>query len=210
MKKSPRRPCPSPCSPSPLPVLAQMPPMPPPGPEHEMLKKDVGTWDATVEMFMAPGAPPAVSKGTETVTMMGGFWQLTEFKSEMMGQPFEGRGAMGYDPAKKKFVGTWVDTMAPAYYTVEGTYDAATKTLTAIDGRPRPDRRRHEDEGDDGVEGRRHPRLHDVRPRRQGARHADHLQAEEVMPSRALFPAGARGIAGPSRLPTPRAPRRAR
>jgi hypothetical protein len=115
-----------------VPALAQVPGMPTPGPEHEMLKKDVGTWDATVEMFMAPGAPPAVSKGTETVTMLGAFWQLTEFKSEMMGQPFEGRGTMSYDPAKKKFVGTWVDTMAPAYYTVEGTYDAATKTLTGV------------------------------------------------------------------------------
>jgi hypothetical protein len=120
------------------PALAQMPPMPTPGPEHEMLRKDVGTWDATVEMFMAPGAPPEVSKGTETVTMMGGFWQLTEFKSEMMGQPFEGRGATGYDPAKKKYVGTWVDTMTPGYYTVEGTYDAATKTLTATMEGPDP------------------------------------------------------------------------
>ena len=36
---------------------------------------------------------------------MGGFWQLSAFKSEMMGQPFEGRGATGYDPAKKKYVG---------------------------------------------------------------------------------------------------------
>ena len=154
--------------------------MPTPGPEHEMLKKDVGTWDATVEMFMAPGAPPAVSKGTETVTMLGGFWQLTEFKSEMMGQPFEGRGATGYDPAKKKYVGTWVDSMTPGYYTVEGTYDPATKTLTAIDGGPRPVRRGREDEGDDGVEGRRHPRLHDVRPGRPDRRHAHHVQAEEV------------------------------
>ena len=118
------------------PALAQVPPTP--GPEHEMLKKDVGTWDATVEMFMAPGAPPSVSKGTEAVTMMGGFWQLTEFKSEMMGQPFEGRGAMGYDPAKKKYVETWVDTMAPGYYTVEGTYNAATKTLTAVMEGPDP------------------------------------------------------------------------
>ena len=119
-------------------ALAQMPPMPQPGPEHEMLKKDVGTWDATVEMFMAPGAPPSVSKGTETVTMMGGFWQLAEFKSEMMGQPFEGRGTTGYDPAKKKYVGTWVDTMTPGYYTSEATYDAATKTLTGFMEGPDP------------------------------------------------------------------------
>ncbi|HXK12657.1 MAG TPA: DUF1579 domain-containing protein [Vicinamibacteria bacterium] len=121
-----------------LPALAQMPAMPQPGPEHEMLKKDVGTWDATVESFMAPGAPATVSKGTETVTMMGGFWQLTEFKSEMMGQPFEGRGTTGYDPAKKKFVGTWVDTMTPSYYTVEATYDAAKRTMSTVMEGPDP------------------------------------------------------------------------
>ncbi|HSD66428.1 MAG TPA: DUF1579 domain-containing protein [Vicinamibacteria bacterium] len=118
-----------------VPVLAQMPPMPQPGPEHAMLKKDVGTWDATVEAFMEPGAPPTVSKGTDTVTMVGGFWQVSEFKSEMMGQPFEGRGATGYDPAKKKYVGTWIDSMTPGYYTMEGTYDPATKTLvTTMEG----------------------------------------------------------------------------
>ena len=121
------------------PALAQTPPVPQPGPEHEMLKKDVGTWDATVEMFMGPpGGAPAVSKGTETVTMLGGLWQITEFKSEMMGQPFEGRGAMGFDPAKKKFVGTWVDSMTPGYYTVEGAYDPATKTLTGTMEGPDP------------------------------------------------------------------------
>jgi hypothetical protein len=120
------------------PVLAQMPPLPTPGPEHEMLKKDVGTWDATVEMFMGPGGPPAVSKGTDTVSMLGGFWQLSEFKSEMMGQPFEGRGATGYDPSKKKYVGTWVDTMAAGYYTMEGSYDASTKKMTTVMEGPDP------------------------------------------------------------------------
>jgi len=121
-----------------VPALAQMPPMPQPGPEHELLKKDVGTWDATVEMFMAPGAPPSVSKGTETLTMMGGFWLLSEFKAEMMGQPFEGRGTTGYDPGRKKYVGTWVDSMTPGYYTVEGTYDAARKMLTEVMEGPDP------------------------------------------------------------------------
>jgi hypothetical protein len=121
-----------------VPALAQMPPMPQPGPEHEMLKKDVGTWDASVEMFMDPAGAPGVSKGTETVSMLGGFWQVSEFKSEMMGQPFEGRGATGYDPVKKKYVGTWIDTMTPGYYTVEGTYDPATKTMTTVMEGPDP------------------------------------------------------------------------
>ena len=121
-----------------VPALAQAPPMPQPGPEHAMLKQDVGVWDATVEMFMKPGEPPSVSKGTEIVTMVGGFWQVSDFKSEMMGMPFEGRGATGYDPVRKKYVGTWIDTMTPGYYTVEGTYDPATKTMTATMEGPDP------------------------------------------------------------------------
>jgi hypothetical protein len=112
------------------PALAQMPPPPTPGPEHEMLRKDVGVWDATVEMFGPPGTPPAVSKGTETVTMLGPFWQVGDFKSEMFGQPFEGKGVTGYDPAKKKFVGTWVDTISTGISTVEATYDPVRKMVT--------------------------------------------------------------------------------
>jgi hypothetical protein len=119
------------------PALAQMPGPPQPGPEHEMLKKDVGVWDATVEMLV-PGAPPEVSKGTETVTMLGAFWQIAEFKSQMFGQPFEGRGTTGYDPAKKKFVGTWVDTISTGISTVEAAYDPATKTMTGTMEGPGP------------------------------------------------------------------------
>jgi hypothetical protein len=104
--------------------------MPKPGPEHEMLKGDVGVWDATVEMATAPGAPASVSKGTETNTLVGGFWLVSRFKGDMMGQPFEGLGTTGFDPGKRKYVGTWIDSMTPGLYTSEGTYDAATKTMT--------------------------------------------------------------------------------
>ena len=111
---------------------AQGPEPPKPGPEHERLKKAVGVWDATVEMFQAPGQPPEVSKGTETNTMTaGGLWLVTDFKSTMGGQPFEGHGLAGYDPAKKKYVGTWVDSWTTMLATSESTFDPATKTETA-------------------------------------------------------------------------------
>jgi Protein of unknown function (DUF1579) len=112
-------------------ALAQMPPVPKPGPEHEILKRDVGVWDATVEMQGPPGAPASVSKGTETVSLMGGgLWQITEFKGEMMGQPFEGRGATGFDPNKKKYVGTWVDSMTTGLSLVEATLDPSKNVMT--------------------------------------------------------------------------------
>jgi hypothetical protein len=107
-----------------------MPPLPKPGPEHEVLKADVGVWDAVVETFAAPGQPPSTSKGVETNALMGGMWVVTEFKGDMMGMPFEGRGVTGYDAVKKKYVGTWVDTMSVGIAHAEFTYDAATKTMS--------------------------------------------------------------------------------
>jgi len=104
---------------------------PKPGPEHEILKKDAGIWEATVEENVEPGAPPKVSKGIETNTLAcGGLWLVTDFKGEMMGQPFQGHGVTGYDPQKKKYVGIWVDGMSSALGLLEGTYDAAKKTMT--------------------------------------------------------------------------------
>jgi len=115
-------------------AAAQAPamPMPKPGPEHAILKQDVGTWDATVEMFMAPGAPPMVSKGVETNNMgCGGLCLITDFKGEMApGQAFYGHGVTTWDPAKKKYVGSWTDSMSAGLGIGESTYDAARKTVT--------------------------------------------------------------------------------
>ena len=81
-------------------------------PHHLAMKAAAGTWDAVVKMYMEPGKPPAQSTGTEVNTLVaGGFWMKTEFKSEMMGAPFEGHGLFGYDTHKKAHVGSWVDSM---------------------------------------------------------------------------------------------------
>ena len=108
------------------------PPAPKPGPEQAVLKQDEGAWDATVEMFMAPGAPPMTSKGVETSVMgCGGLCLITDFKGEMgPGQPFHGHGTSAWDPNKKKYVGTWTDSMSSGIAMGESTYDAATKTMT--------------------------------------------------------------------------------
>ncbi len=115
-------------------------PIPKPGPEHEIFKKDVGVWDATVETTMEPGGKPNVSKGVETNTLLGdGLWLISNFQSEFLGAPFQGHGVMGYDPHKRKYVGTWVDSMSTGLSTTEGTYDAKTRTLTTRMEGPGPD-----------------------------------------------------------------------
>jgi hypothetical protein len=108
-----------------------MPPLPKPGPEHQIFKEDVGTWDAIVESFMAPGAPPMTSKGVETDTIgCGGLCLITDFKGEMMpGTTFEGHGVSTWDPSKKKYVGSWTDSMSQGLAISEGTWDPATRTM---------------------------------------------------------------------------------
>ena len=114
------------------PAVAQEMPMPKPGAEHKVLEMDAGTWDATVEMFMAPGAPPMTSKGTEVNTVgCGGLCLISDFKSVMAGAPFHGHGTSTWDPAKKKYVGTWTDSMSQGIALSEGTYDPASKTATS-------------------------------------------------------------------------------
>lgn len=109
-----------------------MPPMPKPGPEHEIFKEDKGAWDAAVETFMAPGAPPMTSKGVETNTIgCGGLCLITDFKGEMgPGMTFEGHGVSAWDPAKKKYIGAWTDSMSQGLLMGESTWDPASKTFT--------------------------------------------------------------------------------
>src|SRR5215472_3416744 len=112
-------------------LLAQQPKKPQPahpemtapkaGPEHDILKEEVGDWDATVEMLTPPGIPP--STGEEKCTLMGGLWVITDFRGDFAGHPFYGHGTIGWNPIKKKYVSTWVDSMATSIGFGESTYD---------------------------------------------------------------------------------------
>jgi hypothetical protein len=105
-----------------------------PGPEHEFLKESAGTWDALVK------SEGKESKGSLTCEIgLNGLWLLDHFKSDLSGMKFEGMGATSYDPAKKKYVNVWIDSMSTSPSTSEGTYDKATKTLTLVGSMPMPD-----------------------------------------------------------------------
>lgn len=109
----------------------QPPPMPKPGPEHEVFKMEEGNWDAVVEMTPAPGAPPQTSKGVEVNTVgCGGLCLISDFKADMGGMPFHGHGTVTWDAMKKKYVGSWTDSMSAGLAISEGTYDPATKQWT--------------------------------------------------------------------------------
>jgi hypothetical protein len=108
-----------------------MPPMPKPGPEHEVLKMDEGTWDAVLEIFADPAAQPMTSKGVEVNTIgCGGLCLISDFKAEMMpGMTFHGHGTTVWDAAKAMYVGSWTDSMSAGLTMGESTHDAAAKKV---------------------------------------------------------------------------------
>ncbi len=107
-------------------------PMPQATAEHKGLANEIGVWDAESKFWLAPGTAPVPSKAVETNKMLGELWMVSEFKGEVMGMSFVGHGQFGYDPHKKKYVGTWIDTFSPHLSVMEGTMDEATQTLTMM------------------------------------------------------------------------------
>src|SRR4029077_2317895 len=109
---------------------------------HKLLASLDGSWNYTIKFWMNPdpNAKPQESKGTAVrKSIMEGRYSVMDVtgKMEMPGPDgkkkettFKGHGIEGYDNVKKKFVGTWVDSMGTGIMFSEGTYDPATKTFT--------------------------------------------------------------------------------
>lgn len=103
---------------------------PTPAPEHAFLLESVGTWNVKTKHFMEPGSPPIEGTATDKVVAIGGFWTSSRYETLFMGQPFIGQCTLGYDPEKKRYVMTWVDSMSHFLFIMEGLYDAKTKTMS--------------------------------------------------------------------------------
>jgi len=104
-----------------------------PGPQHEMLKKMAGEWNAKVTSQMDPSQPAQVENSTSTQTMlMDGRYCQEVVSGQMMGQPFSGMGLTGYDNVLGKYVSTWIDNLGTGIMTSTGTADASGKVITWV------------------------------------------------------------------------------
>lgn len=118
----------------------KMPEMPAPTAEHTWLQQLAGEWDTHAEGTLEPGKPPARFEGHESSRMLGGFWLLAEGKVQFPGAPAPMQSVLtlGYDPQKRKYIGTWIDSSNSYLWRSEGTVDAAGKVLTLESEGPCP------------------------------------------------------------------------
>ena len=99
--------------------------------EHQWLQKLVGEWTSEAECDAGPGHPASKTKGSEKVRSLGGMWVLCEGQGEM---PGGGEASMllslGYDPQRKRYVGTWIGSMMSHLWIYDGELDASGKVIT--------------------------------------------------------------------------------
>jgi hypothetical protein len=99
--------------------------------EHHWLQKLVGEWTYENEAAMAPDKPKETFRGTEIVRSLGGLWTVGEGGGDMPGGgAAETIMTLGYDPQKKRFVGTFIASMMTHLWVYEGTLDASGNVLT--------------------------------------------------------------------------------
>jgi hypothetical protein len=98
--------------------------------EHHWLQRMIGEWTSEAECSMEPGKPPETFHGTESVRSLGGVWIVAEGQGEMPG----GGAAttimtLGFDPQRKRYVGTFIGSMMTHLWLYDGALDASESAL---------------------------------------------------------------------------------
>lgn len=99
--------------------------------EHQWLQKLVGEWTYKSEASMGPDAPPEICTGSDSVRSLGGLWVLCQGQGNMPGGgTATSLMTIGFDPAKKRFVGSFVASVMTNLWLYEGELDESEKVLT--------------------------------------------------------------------------------
>jgi Protein of unknown function (DUF1579) len=98
--------------------------------EHQWLQKLVGEWTTEMDAVMGPDKPPEKFTGTDSVRSIGGVWVMCEGRGPM---PDGGSAVtimtLGYDPTKKRYVGTFIGSMMTYLWLYDGELDPSGKKL---------------------------------------------------------------------------------
>ncbi len=104
---------------------------PEPNLEHQWLLQLVGDWDFEHECNMGPDQPPSHSTGSQTTRALGSLWTLGEMESPGPdGHPMRSLMTLGFDPARGKFVGSFVASCMTFQWLYEGALDVDHRVMT--------------------------------------------------------------------------------
>lgn len=99
--------------------------------EHQWLEKLVGDWTFEGGAAAEPGKTAEKYTGTESVRSLGGLWVVCEGKGSVPeGEPSTTIMSLGYDPTRKRYMGTFIGSMMAHMWVYDGELDAEGRVLT--------------------------------------------------------------------------------
>jgi hypothetical protein len=98
--------------------------------EHTWLQQLVGEWSYQNECVMGPDGKTEKGTGREVVRAFGDLWVMGEMTGTMPGAgEMKGLMALGFDPGKGRFVGSWIGTPMASMFVYEGVLEGNVLTL---------------------------------------------------------------------------------
>ena len=95
-----------------------------PGEPHGKFAAQAGEYTAKARIWTDPKAEPIESKSTATIKMvMGGRYQVQEYKGDFMGMPYECTRVCGYDNVTREYFTISIDNMRTGFLLARGKAD---------------------------------------------------------------------------------------
>lgn len=108
--------------------------------EHAWLQKLIGDWTYQHDMPPVDGKPAEKLTGTETFRALGEVWVQGEARGQMPGEgDTVSLMTLGFDPAKNRFVGSWIGSMMSNLWVYDGELSADGRTLSLFSDGPAMD-----------------------------------------------------------------------
>ena len=101
-----------------------------PSKTHEIMAKDDGIWEEEITMWASRKSEPVKATfRVENKMILGGRYQESTHKGDMMGMPFEGKSTLAYDNTTQEYVSTWIDNMGTGIMVMKGHFNSDTKSI---------------------------------------------------------------------------------
>lgn len=97
---------------------------------HKMMAEEEGSWNCEMTFWMGPDGKPEKYTSTADIKMiMGGRYQESTYKGDMMGMPFEGKSTLAFDNTTEEYTSTWIDNMGTGMMVMRGKMSPASQKM---------------------------------------------------------------------------------
>ena len=110
-----------------------------PQPEHGLLKRFYGEWRYVKKSVPERGDPQVLGSGELSAELLGDFFVVSRWKGDAYGDQYNAVQTIGFDTSKKKYTGTWVDSIMSHLWQFDGSLDESGKMMTLVAQGPSPD-----------------------------------------------------------------------